>query len=130
MEYITSDEVMQMEMQDIKDKISEISNCKVNKHIKDVDFIIGKCYEIVVTLSRRALVGETVTNAIFLERVENKLYFVTNGTGQIAIIERSNLYIDYNMRKRIVEDSTVNNAAILVIDLDLVNDSVYARELV
>lgn len=125
MEYITSDEVKQMEMQDIKDKISEISNCKVNKRIKDVDFVIGKCYEISS--------NETIMNAIFLEWVENKLYFVTNGTGRIAIIERDELFIDYHMRKRcdvIVEDSVVDNAAVLVIDLDSVDDSVYARELV
>lgn len=125
MEYITSDEVKQMEMQDIKDKISEISNCKVNKHIKDVYFVIGKCYEI--------LSNGTTMNAIFLERVVNKLYFVTNGVGRIAIIESNELFIDYHMRKRcdvIVEDSVVDNAAVLVIDLDSVDDSVYARELV
>lgn len=136
MDYITSDEVMQVEMQDIKNKISKISKTvdylerkdrnmttiltalsKVNMHIKDVDFVIGKCYEI--------LINETIMNAIFLQRVKNKLYFVTNGTGMIAIIERGD-----HFRDGVIEDSVVNNAAVLVIDLDLVDDSVYARELV
>jgi hypothetical protein len=65
---------------------------KVNKHVKDVDFVIGKCYEISF--------NETIMNAVFLERVENKLYFVTNGIGRIAIIERDDLFIDYHTRKK------------------------------
>ena len=98
--------------------------------VTEIDFRIGKCYRIQYTDFDRNI---NTCNAILLERRKNKLYFVTSGEGQIASIDKHvRVSISYGVcspEYELLEKSKVNNACILIIDLDLVRD-VYVRELV
>ena len=96
------------------------------KDIHEMNFTVGKCYEFRI----RDLENK---NAIFLERKGDALFFVTAGSGRIAAIKEEILvYNDcHTKRYDIYEDSLIDNASIMVVDLDHIFDGcVYARELI
>ena len=112
----TPDEVMQVEIDDLRTELNKIKDTKYKtefKDIHDMNFTVGKCYEFRFSENR---------NAIFLERRGDVLYFVTTGSGRIgALKDKTSFY----------EEGIVNNASILVVDLNLIfDDCVYARELI
>lgn len=114
----TPDEVTQVAIDDLRTELKELKATKCKSEFKDIhemNFTVGKCYEFRIRDSENR-------NAIFVERRDNCLYFVTTGTGRIGALKDE---------KSFYEDGIINNAAILVVDLNLIFDCcVYARELI
>ena len=96
------------------------------KDIHEMNFKVGKCYEFRI----RDLENK---NAIFLERKGDCLFFVTTGLGRIAAVKEETLLYDnyYTKHYGFNEDSQIDGACIMVVDLDHIFDGcVYARELI
>lgn len=114
----TPDEVTQVAIDDLRTELKELKATKCKSEFKDIHemrFIIGRCYEFRIRDSENR-------NAIFVERRGDCLYFVTTGSGQIGALKDGTSFY---------EDGIINNAAILVVDLNLIFDCcVYARELI
>ena len=94
------------------------------KDIHEMNFTVGKCYEFCFSENK---------NAIFLERKGDCLFFVTTGPGRIAAVKEETLLYDnyYTKHYGFYEDSQIDGACIMVVDLDHIFDCcVYARELI
>lgn len=125
----TPDEVTQVAIDDLRTELKELKAAKGKSEFKDIhemNFKIGKCYEFRIRDSENR-------NAIFLERKGDVLFFVTTGSGRIAVIKEEILvYNDcHTKRYDFYEDSLIYGASIMVVDLNLIFDCcVYARELI
>lgn len=112
----TPDEVTQVAIDDLRSELEKIKAAKCKSEFKDIhemNFTVGKCYEFRFSENR---------NAIFLERRGDVLFFVTTGSGQIGALKDETTFY---------EGGVINNAAILVVDLNQIFDCcVYARELI
>ena len=125
----TPDEVTQVAIDDLRTELKELKATKCKSEFKDIhemNFKLGKCYEFRIRDSENR-------NAIFLERRGDALFFVTAGSGRIAAVKEERFMYNkyYTKNYNIYEDSLIDNASIMVVDLDLIFDScVYARELI
>lgn len=123
----TPDEVMQVEIDDLRSELEKIKAAKYKSEFKDIhemNFNVGKCYEFCFSENR---------NAIFLERRGDVLFFVTTGSGSIAAVKEETWLMDNDHYKHynFYEGSQIDGAAIMVVDLDQIFDCcVYARELI
>ena len=120
----TPDEVMQVEIDDLRSEIEKIKATKYKAEFKDIhemNFKVGKCYEFCFSENR---------NAIFLERRGDILYFVTTGSGSIAAVVKEETFMD-NKHYNFYEGSQIDGAAIMMVDLNQIFDCrVYVRELI